>query len=96
MAIPVLTGPLVLAGISALLAAIIAVVDSIVNNYGDCRIDINSGKKILKVKGGAPLLTTLGEQGIYLPSACGGRGSCGPPVGESLGLSGSGLRRASR
>ena len=77
MAILVLKGPLVLAGISAVLAAVIAIVDSIVNNYGECRIDINGGKKTLTVRGGFPLLSTLGEQGIYLPSACGGRGSCG-------------------
>jgi Na+-transporting NADH:ubiquinone oxidoreductase subunit F len=40
-------------------------------------IDINSGKKILTVKGGSSLRDTLGQEGIMLPSACGGRAVCG-------------------
>ena len=72
-----LTAPLIIALLSAVLAALIAVVDGIVNNYGDCRIDINEGTKELTVKGGDALLGLLASQGIFLPSACGGRGSCG-------------------
>ncbi len=34
-------------------------------------------KKELTVDGGKSLLVTLAEQGIFLPSVCGGRGSCG-------------------
>ena len=69
--------PLTIAGVSAVLAALIAVVDRIVNNYGEVKIDINEGKKELTVKGGEPLLSLLSSEGIFLPSACGGRGSCG-------------------
>jgi len=69
--------PLIVAGLSAVLGAILALTDKAVNNYGELDININSGKKVLKVKGGSKLLGTLAEQGIYLPSACGGRGSCG-------------------
>jgi len=36
-----------------------------------------NGKKQMTVKGGSKLLGTLADQGIFLPSACGGRGSCG-------------------
>lgn len=72
-----LIAPLTIAGVSAVLAALIAIVDRIVNNYGDVKIDINDGKKELTVKGGEPLLGLLASEGIYLPSACGGRGSCG-------------------
>jgi Na+-transporting NADH:ubiquinone oxidoreductase subunit F len=71
------SAPLAVAGISAALAAVIAVVDSIVNNYGEVAIDINSGGKELQAKGGAPLLRLLSDNDIFLPSACGGRGSCG-------------------
>ena len=46
------------------------------NNYGDCKIDIN-GKREITVKGGNSLLSSLSEKQVYLPSACGGRGSCG-------------------
>ncbi len=68
--------PAVVAVIAAVLGAVIAVVDRIVNNYGDVSIDIN-GKKTLTVKGGDKLLSSLASEGIFIPSACGGRGSCG-------------------
>jgi Na+-transporting NADH:ubiquinone oxidoreductase subunit F len=69
--------PLSIAGISAVLGALITITDKIVNNYGELVIDINNGKRELDIKGGAPLLQTLAESGIFVPSACGGRGSCG-------------------
>ncbi|PNR95741.1 NADH:ubiquinone reductase (Na(+)-transporting) subunit F [Petrotoga sp. 9PWA.NaAc.5.4] len=74
---PVLVASLIIGGLSGVLSALIVLVDSLVNNYGEVNIDINNGKKQLKVNGGAPLLITLSEQGIFIPSACGGRGSCG-------------------
>jgi Na+-transporting NADH:ubiquinone oxidoreductase subunit F len=69
--------PAAIGGISAGLAALISVTDKIVNNYGDIKIDINGGKKELIVKGGQPMLFGLAGEGIFVPSACGGRGSCG-------------------
>ncbi len=74
---PVVLGPLVVSGISAILAFVIAVVDKFVNDYGEVSIDINHGKKSLKVRGGSMLLGTLAGENIFVPSACGGRGSCG-------------------
>jgi len=73
---PILTGPLAVAGISTILALIISILDKLLNNYGQLDITIN-GKKTLNVRGGAPLLGTLAAEGIFVPSACGGRGSCG-------------------
>jgi len=75
--VALLNAPLVIAGLAAVMAALIAVVDRVANNYGDVSIDINAGKKEMTVKGGATLLITLSAEGLYLPSACGGRGSCG-------------------
>ncbi len=72
----VLITTLIVSLISALLAAVITVTDSFVNNYGTVKILINK-RKILQAKGGSPLLFTLASQGIFVPSACGGRGSCG-------------------
>ena len=69
--------PLIVAGIGAVLAALITIIDGVVNNYGDVQIDINDGKETRNVKGGSPLLLTLSEQEIFIPSACGGRGTCG-------------------
>ena len=42
---------------------------------GPVKITIN-GDKTIEVPSGATLLTTLGNQKIFLPSACGGGGSC--------------------
>lgn len=72
-----LVAPAAVAGISAVLGALISITDKVVNNYGDVVIDINSGKKRLDVTGGGNMLVTLAEKEIYIPSACGGRGSCG-------------------
>jgi Na+-transporting NADH:ubiquinone oxidoreductase subunit F len=77
MSISLFFAPLVVSLLSAGLAFLIAVLDKVVNNYGQVSIDINGGKRKLSVKGGAPLLSTLAEQQIFVPSACGGRGSCG-------------------
>lgn len=68
---------LIISIISTVLASIISIVDYYVNNYGEVDININNGKKILNVKGGSSLLSTLASTGIFVPSACGGRGSCG-------------------
>lgn len=43
---------------------------------GKITIDINDGEKIIEVDGGGTLLSTLGNNGIFLPSACGGGGTC--------------------
>lgn len=43
---------------------------------GNVKININ-GKKDVTVPIGSSLLSSLAEQKIFLPSACGGKGSCG-------------------
>jgi len=43
---------------------------------GDVTLTINGDKK-LTVPTGNSLISTLAEQEVYLPSACGGKGSCG-------------------
>ena len=72
-----LVAPLTIASIAGGFAALISIVDKHVNDYGDVTININSDKKNLDVRGGDSLLTTLSSEGIFIPSACGGRGSCG-------------------
>jgi len=72
----ILITALVLGGISAVLAAIISVADAVLNNYGDVKLTVN-GSKSYTVKGGSTLLTTLAGEKIFVPSACGGKGSCG-------------------
>ena len=72
----ILINSLIISSVSFLLALLISVIDMIVNNYGEISIDINNGAKSLKAKGGSPLLFTLADQKIFIPSACGGKGSC--------------------
>ena len=42
---------------------------------GKVKIIIN-GQKEIEVDGGSTLLNTLSNEGIFLPSACGGGGTC--------------------
>lgn len=62
--------------ISTVLAILMVIADATIANYGEVKIKINDDKE-LTVTGGKPLLSTLMEEDIFIPSACGGRGSCG-------------------
>ncbi len=66
---------LVVSGIGALLALLLELADTFIADYGDCHILIND-KKDMVVKGGSPLLFSLQDEGIFIPSACGGKGTC--------------------
>jgi Na+-transporting NADH:ubiquinone oxidoreductase subunit F len=56
---------------------VMAVADATIGEYGESKISINNGARELTVKAGRTLLSTLMSEGIFIPSACGGRGSCG-------------------
>lgn len=71
-----LLGIAAISGIATFLAILMMVADATIANYGEVNIRINDEKEV-KVKGGRPLLSSLMEQKIFIPSACGGRGSCG-------------------
>lgn len=72
----ILMNVLIATGISTFLAILLVIAEMWFANYGDCEIEIN-GKKKLTVKGGGSLLGALADNKIFVPSACGGRGSCG-------------------
>lgn len=63
--------------ISVFLALLMVIADATIGNYGTVKISINEGTKELEVRGGQPLLKALNQEGVFIPSACGGRGSCG-------------------
>lgn len=45
---------------------------------GNVKLNINNDEKLSKdVSAGATLLDTLGQEKIFIPSACGGQGTCG-------------------
>jgi len=58
------------------LAAVLLAAEKVLINYGTCVVDINAGGKKLEVEGGGSLLSTLYDNEVFIPSACGGRGSC--------------------
>ena len=64
-------------GIIILLVAILLFAKKKLTPQGSVTIDINEGEKELEVDSGQTLLTALGSNEIYLPSACGGQGTCG-------------------
>ena len=65
-----------LAALGFLLAGLLVLAEKKIMNYGPCEIDINEGEKKITVKGGSSLLSSLAENDIFIPSACGGRGTC--------------------
>lgn len=63
--------------VTLLLVILLLVAKAKLTSSGEVKIDINDGEKTLAVESGSSLLVTLAGQKIYLPSACGGQGSCG-------------------
>ncbi len=61
--------------VTLLLVTLLLVVKEKLAPSGPVKITIN-GEKTIEVASGATLLTTLGNEKIFLPSACGGGGSC--------------------
>jgi Na+-transporting NADH:ubiquinone oxidoreductase subunit F len=67
---------IVFTGILLLLAMLILWVRARLVPQGDISITVN-GEKQLKAPAGGRLLGTLADAGIFVPSACGGGGTCG-------------------
>ncbi|MBC8217733.1 MAG: 2Fe-2S iron-sulfur cluster binding domain-containing protein [Planctomycetes bacterium] len=65
------------AGLVVLLSAGLMIAERFLVNYGICKLDINAGEKPLELEGGQTLLASLYANEIFIPSACGGKGTCG-------------------
>ncbi len=72
----ILIGVGAISAITTLLAVIMVIADATIGNYGSVQIKINDEKDVT-VEGGRSLLSSLMDEKIFIPSACGGRGSCG-------------------
>ena len=72
----ILLSIIVFLGIVLLLVALLLWVRNKLMPKGKVNITINDDK-VLTVPTGNTLIATLAEQKVYLPSACGGKGSCG-------------------
>ena len=62
--------------LGGLFAGALLVADRLIATYGPCELLIN-GKESLTVEGGCTLMDALYDNEIYIPSGCGGQGTCG-------------------
>lgn len=72
----VLLSSLIFTGIILILIVFLTIIEAKIVKKGDCHIQINDSKEPLVVPSGNNLLTTLSNEHIFLPSACGGGGTC--------------------
>jgi len=73
-----LVGITVFTGVVFILVTILLFIEARIVTRGDCRIVINGDtEKSVTVSSGSTLLASLVNNSIFLPSACGGGGSCG-------------------
>jgi len=63
-------------GVGALLALMLTLAARFFADYGECAIKINDRDPFV-VSGGGKLLDALYGEHIFIPSACGGQGTCG-------------------
>ncbi|HOJ33575.1 MAG TPA: NADH:ubiquinone reductase (Na(+)-transporting) subunit F [Candidatus Hydrogenedentes bacterium] len=71
-------GVIMFTGVIVSLVVVLMVARSKLVHLGDVTITINDDpERSIKTAGGSSLLSTLAANKIFLPSACGGKGSCG-------------------
>jgi len=70
------TGVVVFTGVILTLVIGLMLASKKLQPAGTVKIDINDGKKVLEVQPGVTLLSALSTQNVFLPSACGGGGTC--------------------
>lgn len=66
----------IISAMTGILAYLLSLANKTIGNYGEKKLTINKDHE-LTVDGGDTLLGALIDQEIYIPSACGGKGSCG-------------------
>jgi len=64
-------------GLFLLLAAVLLLAERRLVNYGNCPVSVNDGDVAFDQPGGTTLLVALHDHKIFIPSACGGKGTCG-------------------
>jgi Na+-transporting NADH:ubiquinone oxidoreductase subunit F len=67
---------LVMAGLLITVAVVLLVAERILISYGECSVTIND-KQCIQVEGGETLLSVLNRHKLFVPSACGGKATCG-------------------
>ena len=64
-------------GIFTLLSIWLLISERYLANYGPVKVNINDGSRVFERTGGITLLNALYQNEVFIPSACGGKGSCG-------------------
>ncbi|MBQ0007640.1 MAG: NADH:ubiquinone reductase (Na(+)-transporting) subunit F [Paludibacteraceae bacterium] len=72
----IITSLIVFLAVIILLVIILLIAKKFLVASGDVTITLN-GDKTMQVPAGGSLLSTMANAGTFLPSACGGKGSCG-------------------
>ena len=67
---------LVMAGLLITVAVVLLVAERILISYGECSVTVND-KQCIEVEGGETLLSVLSRHKLFIPSACGGKATCG-------------------
>ncbi len=67
----------VFAGVLLCLTALLLIAERVLVNYGECEVSVNAGERVFISEGGGTLLAALYDSEIFIPSACGSKGSCG-------------------
>ena len=75
--VTIVAGVICFAVVILALTAVLLYARSKLVNSGNVKISINHGEKILEIPAGSTLLNTLANEKIFIPSACGGGGTCG-------------------
>lgn len=75
--LPIIVAIIAFLVVTLLLVAVLLYAKKKLMPSGNVKLSINGGEREIDTPAGSTLLTTLGESGIFLPSACGGGGSCG-------------------
>ena len=73
----VMSGVIVFLIVTLILVGMLLFAKAKLTPKGEVKVDFNHGEKELVTEPGSTLLATLGNNIIFLPSACGGKGSCG-------------------
>ncbi len=72
----VIAATVVFSGVILLLVILLSFISSRLSPGGTVSLDINDGKKQLDIEPGQSLLAALAGEQIFVPSACGGGGTC--------------------
>ena len=73
----VIASAAVFTGVIVLLVVLLSMISARLSPGGSVKIDVNDGKKSVETEPGQSLLSALLGAHVFVPSACGGGGTCG-------------------